>query len=234
MKAVAMLATLGAISLAASAPGAPPNPGPGFSSVSNLGPAWSPDGKRIAFTTYAYGRAQIAAIDVSGRRVVRLTNDAFSDFQPRFRRDGTLVFSGQDAGVDFVATLDRSGRTVKLPLPGSGADLSPDGKRIVYQVRDEQIPQYQLWVAKADGGNARMLVTNANQDDPHPRWSPDGERIAYVAGANTEFRTIHVIGADDGNDRALTSGGHEWQPAWSPDGRRIAYAEGPFTVPNYS
>lgn len=105
--------------------------------------------------------------------------------------------------------------------------------RIAYQVEDERIPQYQLWVANADGSDPRVLVGNASHDGAEPRWSPDGERIAYAASANTDFRTIHVIDADGRNDHAVTSGGHEWQPAWSPDGRRIAHAEGPFTQSQY-
>jgi len=211
-----------------------PNPGPGFSHVSNYGPAWSPDGSRIAFATYAAGHAQIASTDTDGSRVLRLTHDSYNDFSPRWRGDGRLLFRGQARGEAFVATLDARGRTVRLPLPGRAVDFSPDGKRIAYQVEDPQILQYQLWVANADGTDAHMLVANAGHDGADPRWSPDGTRIAYAAGANTDFRTIHVIDADGTHDREVTTAGHEWQWDWSPDGRRLVYAEGPYAQPRYN
>jgi Tol biopolymer transport system component len=212
-----------------------PNPGPSFSNVANYGPAWSPDGKRIAFAGYAARHAQVYAIDLAARRVVRITHDSANDFSPRWLRDGRIAFLGQDAGENFVAMLDSRGRTVKLKSLGGEAAWSPDGRRVAYTRDDPNIPEKQLWVAAADGSAPRMIVANAGRDGAEPDWSPDGTRIAYVAGANLENgRTIHVVGADGIGDVEITQGGHEWFPRWSPDGKRIVFAEGPFLQHRYS
>jgi len=213
---------------------AEPRPGPGFTNVGNFAPSWSPDARSIAFAGYAARHAQIYAVDIAGTRVRRLTHDSANDFAPIWLHDGRLAFRGQDAGQDFVAFLDRSGRTVKVPWLTGDLDWSPDGERIVYTVDDQQIPQQQLWVANADGSGARMIVPDAGHDGANPDWSPDGKRIAYVAGANTDKRTIHLVNADGSGDRRLTRAGHEWFPDWSPDGKKIVYAEGAFGRDHYN
>jgi hypothetical protein len=208
---------------------AAPNPGAGFSNVSNFGPTWSPDGHSIVFASYRARHAQLFAVDLAGLRVRRLTHDSASDYAARFLADGRLVVYGQDDGKDFVGTLDASGRTVPFSLPPTSV-FSPDGKRIAYSVVASFGPTLtavsQLWVADADGRDPRLLVPDANHDGAQPAWSPDGRRIAYVAGGGRDVRTIHVIGADGRGDHEITTDGGDWNPTWSPDGTRIAYTIG--------
>ncbi|MDX6513838.1 MAG: TolB protein [Gaiellaceae bacterium] len=237
MRAALLVLALAALCVSLAGAGttaAPPNPGRGFSSVSNLAPAWSPSGRELAFGSYRSRRAQIYAVDLAGRRVRRLTHDSSSDFSPRWLRDGRIAFLGQDAGKDFVGRVGPGGRTVKLALPGGEVAWSPDGRRIAYTVDDPVTPGKRLFVAQADGSGARLLVPDAGMDGAQPAWSPDGTRIAYVAGANYENRRkIHVIRADGGGDVEVTHEGSEWTPSWSPDGTRIVYAEGLFAAHHY-
>lgn len=83
----------------------------------------------------------------------------------------------------------------------------------------------QIVIVALDG-DERAQLTHNNFDATFPAWSPDGERIAYVAKGDGEIR---VVNADGSRDRALTdaaSGTLYVTPRWSPDGSTIVYASG--------
>lgn len=108
-------------------------------------------------------------------------------------------------------------------------EISPDGSRIVYVVArvDSERDDYEsdLWLI--DGDAAPRPFVTAHGEDLHPRWSPDGKRLAF-ASTRAGKRQIFVL---------ETSGGEAWQLtketegvggfAWSPDGARIAYTARP-------
>jgi hypothetical protein len=112
---------------------------------------------------------------------------------------------------------DANGRvttTPRGPLP------SPDGKQVL-------MGDGRLYVAEADGSNARPITTGAGTETP--MWSPDGKRIAFArfhAGIwvmnadGTEQRRLATIAEDEGTP--------EW-PRWSPDGKRIAVQVGSYS-----
>ena len=80
----------------------------------------------------------------------------------------------------------------------------------------------EIYVMDADGTNQTQL-TNNNDDDEHPTWSPDGQRIAFCL---TEMETleIYVMDADGKNQTQLTQQQRRrLEPSWSPDGQRIAF-----------
>lgn len=85
--------------------------------------------------------------------------------------------------------------------------------------------RHQLYVLDVDGnvdGGAPERVVASEREDRHPRWSPDGTRIAFEsAGGGT--RDVFVVDADGGNLRRVTASGAAGQPDWAPDGRRLVY-----------
>lgn len=96
--------------------------------------------------------------------------------------------------------------------------ISPDGRQVAYQrtsmdrMRDRQ--RSELWIVDADGTGHRRLAAGRS-----PRWSPDGERLAYLAEGQIRVRWM-----DTGDTATITQltespGGIRW----SPDGRRIAF-----------
>ncbi len=108
----------------------------------------------------------------------------------------------------------------------SDPQISPDGERVVYartsmdKMKDRRISR--LWVARADGSAHRPLTdpeTNASQ----PRWSPSGDRVAYVASTD-EGAEIFVRWMESGETARLTQ--LEASPgglSWGPDGERLAF-----------
>ena len=113
---------------------------------------------------------------------------------------------------------------------------SPDGKRIAFMSdRDEHfnipggLPNFEIYVMDADGGNPQNLTNDPNSDST-PSWSPDGKRIVFASNrdgnrdGNRENYEIYVMDADGGNQQRLTDNDfYDTQPSWSPDGKRIAF-----------
>jgi dipeptidyl aminopeptidase/acylaminoacyl peptidase len=86
--------------------------------------------------------------------------------------------------------------------------------------------QLDLFVAKADGTDARVIAGSPENDEFSPTWAPDGYHIAFRVNPSGEFDP-DIWGADDtgrdARDLTATPDASEWSPAWSPDGSRIAF-----------
>src|SRR5579864_2548964 len=110
---------------------------------------------------------------------------------------------------------------------GSDPQISPDGKKIVY-VRRFADPMTDkrysnLWIINSDGSDHRPLTTG-NRSDASPRWSPDGTRIAFLAGDEGKMQ-IYVRWMDSGQTARITN--LEEGPdaiAWSPDGKMLSFS----------
>jgi dipeptidyl aminopeptidase/acylaminoacyl peptidase len=110
----------------------------------------------------------------------------------------------------------------------AAADLSSDGRRVVYAVTRADVEAEQdrvaLHLLDVETGASRQLTAGKGSDGS-PAWSPDGSLIAFIsdrAGAPQVF----VISPDGGEARQLTEleKGVSGTPAWSPDGTKVAFA----------
>lgn len=96
-------------------------------------------------------------------------------------------------------------------------DPSPDGREIAF------VSGGDIWVAPANGGDARLLVAH-EANDFRPRWSPDGRRLAFVS-TRTGNGDIYVLDIASNTLRRLTyDDGAEQMDAWSPDGEWIYFS----------
>ena len=107
-------------------------------------------------------------------------------------------------------------------------DLSPDGVTLMFQ--SNRSGKQAIWLARADGRDPHLLFDGASpgSDPATPRWSPDGQRIAFAmkpAGATDENESeIYVMGADGSRVRRLTNApGDDSHPHWTADGKRIFF-----------
>ncbi|MDE0503059.1 MAG: hypothetical protein OXI86_03180, partial [Candidatus Poribacteria bacterium] len=187
-------------------------------------PAWSPDGKKIAFVSNRNGGyIQIWVIDADGNNPVRLT-DGVEDTYPDWSPDGTkivydahLVPDDHHLAPGGIVVMDADGKNKRLLKRAGGLHptWSPDGKRIAFISGVDVINH--VFVMDADGGN-RTQLTHDFVRKRLPAWSHDGKRIAYVGD-----HVIWVVDSDGENQRQLTNIVTEEHPTWSPDSEFIAF-----------
>jgi TolB protein len=187
-------------------------------------PAWSPDGKLIAFASNRHGEEDIYVMRADGTGLRRLTKNAVwvEDQQPRFSPDGRfIIFSSNRVAFSNpelyrMRASDGLGH-VRLTRWGSGGDLalgddlmgdySPDGKRIAFV--SDRGGSYAVWTMDANGRALRRVIAHRGKNVAFPRWSPDGRTLLYTSFdavvSKNDFR-LHMIGADGTNPHVLRPG----------------------------
>ncbi len=183
-------------------------------------PAWSPDGRQIAFSSYREGVENfeifVMASDGSGLRQLTNAGDGYVSQAPSWSPDGrTIVFErgGQTIPSDIcVMRADGSGQTNLTATPDfeMAPDWSPDASRIVFTwQRDIGATIYSM---DSTGGGVRQLIQPAGGEG-YPAWSPDGTKIAFVA-RGSGGAAIWVMNRD-GTGRTMLVDGDE-SPVWQP------------------
>lgn len=108
-------------------------------------------------------------------------------------------------------------------LPGISArdvDFSRDRRRIVYV----RVPENTLWVAASDGTGQRTIPTPGMVNIELPRWSPDGETIAFMGKYASAPHRIYTTLATGGPLHEASIGtDNQGAPTWSPDGKYLVY-----------
>ena len=189
-----------------------------------LWPAWSPDGKKIAFATFI--PRKLVMTDPTGRNETLLKEDYWDSSRPAWSPGGAKIAWVDWQSVNILNIV--TGEEKKFfPLHGKGFGpvdgyrdpaWSPDGREIAFANRHGR--QRDIYVMNTDGDQVRRLTNNPAEDNA-PAWSPDGRKIAFYSNRD-EFHGIFVMDADGANIRRLTTGPHHY-PTWSPDGTRIAF-----------
>ena len=105
--------------------------------------------------------------------------------------------------------------------------LSPDGSRVLYQVRsiDPEKDAYEshLWIVPMQGGDPRRLTFGEHKNGS-AAWNPDGKTIAFVSDRRDKKQQIFRLSLDGGEAERLTDlDGKIGGLAWSPDGSKISF-----------
>ena len=117
----------------------------------------------------------------------------------------------------------------------SNPRISPDGKRVVYEVQktnwEENAFERSLWIGEVASGEPHALTT-AKKSSTNPEWSPDGRWIAFlsdrpgqIAGTAEGKKQLYVISSEGGEARQITKVENDVNDfEWAPDSKRIAFS----------
>ena len=147
-------------------------------------PAWSPDGRRIAFQAYRSSTWNIWTINRDGTELRQETSGPFDDREPHWSPDGTrLAFSSDRSGNYDVWTLSLATSAVEQVTRDSANDYmpawSPDGRALAF-VSDRQARG--IYAVAPDGSGERLVHAEAGVAAA-PSWNADGKTLAYTVTA---------------------------------------------------
>ena len=196
----------------------------------NAGPtdvAWSPDGSKLAVSTWGRSIWVVNADGTAPVRVARVDASSLSWSADGRRIAFTRSFRADDSDI-WLMNADGSGmrRLKRTPeLFEREVDWSPVGGRIVFS-SGGYVPF--IYVMRADGSGLRKLppppTLGGWPDSTKPDWSPDGRRIVFASVAGSDSMEIWAMNASGLQWVQLTKNRFfDDAPVWSPDGRRIAF-----------
>ena len=193
-----------------------------------LTPAWSPDGEKIAFTSYRRGIPDIEILSRSDNRPYTFERPGGTTTTPAWSPDGSkIAFATSRDGSDMeIYVADWNGKNLRRLTVSKGVDISPvwnprTGREIAFTSDRSGSPQ--IYIMDAEGTNVRRLIEEGGHA-VNAAWSPDGQRIAFAWQKARSNFDIYIHDLTTGQNTQLTSdAGSNEKPTWAPDGRHIAF-----------
>ncbi|WP_296810032.1 Tol-Pal system beta propeller repeat protein TolB [Thiocapsa sp.] len=190
-----------------------------------MSPAWSPDGRRVAYVSFENKRAAIYVQELaSGRRELVASHPGING-SPAFSPDGRkLAMTLSKDGNPDIYVLDLTSRELVRLTDHFAIDTepswSPDGQQIIFTSDRGGSPQiYRM----GSGGGPAQRISSEGDYNARASYAPDGRSIVLVTRVNGMFR-IGLIDLDRGFRRLLSNGSLDESPSFAPNGSMVIYA----------
>jgi TolB protein len=192
----------------------------------NAFPAWSPDGRSLAYVSWRRGQPNIFVSHIYEGTLDELTKAAGENYLPAWSPDGTrIAFSSTRDGNTEIYVANKDGSNVRRLTNNPAIDTtptwSPNGNEIAFVSDRSGSPQ--IYIMSADGLGAVQRITAESYADK-PTWSPAPfNEIAFESRTGARFdikildvatRTVHQLTFGEGSNES---------PVFSPNGRHLAF-----------
>jgi TolB protein len=197
----------------------------------SLSPHVSPDGSRLAFSSFTGSGWEIRMFSFDLNRLVSFPRFAGTNLSPAWSPDGVkLAFSSSRSGDPEIYVIDQSGGNLHRITTSKGPDVSPvwnrkTGSQIAWVSGRTGLPQ--IYLMGSDGTNVQQMTDQGYAVSPS--WSPNGQFLAfswmrhYGPGAPGS-EDIYIMDIVSKQFVQLThDGGRNDFPSWSPDGRHLVF-----------
>jgi TolB protein len=189
----------------------------------SVSPALSPNGRRLAYTGYQAGYADIYVVDLATGARVRLVKFPGTNSGARFSPDGNLlactVSKDGNPEIYVIGLGGGTRRVTRARGAKSSPAWSPNGAEIIYSSDGTGAPQ--LYQIPSGGGSGRLVPTGFGYCT-EPSWSPDGQRLAFNVRSGGGF-AVAVMDLNGGGARVAAQGEN---PVWGADSRHLVYSTG--------
>jgi len=192
----------------------------------SLSPAWSSDGRWLAYVSYAGGKPDIYIRHMEQNRGTVINRDGMNITPAWMPGQDTLAAALSFSGNQEIYLLTRKGEMIKKVTSSWGINVSPqfspDGGKLAFVSNRSGTPQIYI---KDLASEDVSRVTFQGSYNTSPAWSPDGKKIAYV-GIEKNRIDIYLLQLDRGPGMPVQltrDQGDNEDPAWSPDGNLIVF-----------
>ncbi|MGQ9672882.1 MAG: Tol-Pal system beta propeller repeat protein TolB [Candidatus Aminicenantales bacterium] len=197
-----------------------------FNKIRDYMPCWSPDGKRIAYTSYSgLDVAGLFLLDLEAGKKIPVTTRG-TNFSADFSPDGRkMAFCSTMDGNAEIYVASSDGKNIKRLTYNEAIDTSPSWSPTSREIAfvSDRSGSPQIYIMDAEGSNVRRVSFGGTYHDS-PAWAPTGDRIVYVSRVENIF-DLYVLNLRSNQIIKLTeSNARNESPAWSPDGRHIVFS----------
>jgi len=191
-----------------------------------MSPAWSPDGRQLAYVSFEARRSEIYVQDLRSGTRKRVSARPGVNGAPAWSPDGrqlAVSLSRPDGNLD-IYTLDITTQVLTRLTSGSAIDTEPawslDGSQIYFTSDATGAPQvYRV----PSGGGSAQRVTFEGSYNARPRVAPDGKQLAVVHNDRGNYR-IAVVDLARSSTQVLSDGRLDESPSFAPNGEMLIFA----------
>lgn len=192
----------------------------------SLSPAWSPDGRKLCYTTYKDGNPNLYVLNLRTNTAMLVSNRQGLNSAPAWSPDGqNIALTLSKDGNAEIYTLDVERKKFKRLTYSRAIDSSPSwspsNREIAFMSDRSGSPQ--VYIMDSDGLNLRRLTFEGGYNDS-PSWSPRGDKIVYVSRTDSGFDIYTVEVTGENTMRLTDSSGSNEDPCWSPNGFAIVFS----------
>lgn len=207
-------------------------------------PMFSPDGKRLAFTSTRTGNGDVYLLEIASGTVRRLTFSELLERADNWSPDGRFVYfsssSGDIAGMNDIFRVPVDGGTpvpvsadryaseyFAAPAPGGDA-LAFTGRGVVaaqwWRNGHSHIDESEIWIRRAGSPPQYRQLSSAGAKNAWPMWSPDGRRVLYMSD-RSGAENIWEQSSEGGASRQITkfAAGRVLWPSIARDGKTVVF-----------
>lgn len=182
---------------------------------SNLSPAVSPDGRRVAMILSKSGTVDLYVADLNGKQLNRLTRSRDDESSPCWSPDGKWIcYAGKVNERRALLRIPASGgEPVRISTSGALSptepDWSPDGKWIAFT--QQRRGGFDVCVVRAEGGSATVLVEGED-----PSWAPNSRTLIYARRDSRGGKVLSMLDVPTKQTKTISRiSGKNSQPSWA-------------------